>query len=176
MRRGRFFALFLAFFLCFAAASCAMRREVGLDFLKTRSFFAEVEGSLGEGADKTDFAARIRVERTEDGEKYEICYHAPEAMEGVTVTLERRGGEERVTASLGELSVPIFHGAVAGWLMPVEALLSVADEPPLRLQKSEQGYRFAFDGEKTLTVDEKGLPISFISPEISLFVVRIEGF
>ena len=97
-------------------------------------------------------------------------------MEGITVRLARRKGtdEEQVTASLGTLSVAVSHETVKGWLLPVEGLLSSAEEPPESLRKIPSGYRFSFFGEKILTVDEKGLPLSFKTPEISLLARNIQ--
>ena len=176
MRRCGIFALFFAILFGLGLSSCTKDGATKLDFLRDASFCAEIEGSLGEGEDRTDFAARILVERTGSGEKYQILYRAPEVMEGVEVIVEKdpTTGEETVSARLGELSLAVSHDAVAGWLMPMEALLSVASETPVSLQKGLSGLRLVFDGEKILALDEKGLPLSLTSPEISLLVKRVE--
>lgn len=176
MKKIRRLAFFLSLFLCIGLISCVEAGGVRLDVLQKGSFCTEVEGCLGSGEDKTDFAARIEVERRDGVETYRIFYHAPASMEGIFVTVEQQTatGEERVTAGLGELSVAVSRNAVQGWLLPVESLLSVAGQTPESLQKTPQGYQISFAEEVFLIIDEQGLPISFSSPKISLSTHRFQ--
>lgn len=176
MKKIRRLAFFLSLFLCASLISCTGAEGARLDVLQSGSFCAEVEGVLWSGESKTDFAARIEVERREGAERYQILYRAPKSMEGILVTVERQTGtgEERVTAGLGELSVAVSRDAVKGWLLPVESLLSVAYQTPKSLQKTPQGYQISFAEEVLLIIDEQGLPISFSSPIISLSTRRFQ--
>lgn len=157
--------------------SCKKEDSKDLNFLRNASFCALLEGSLvTDDGEELTFEASIRVERQDRGEAYEITYHAPDAMQGITVrvTQDRETEERSVTASLGELLVKTSHEAVRGWLLPLETLLALPALTPERLQKTPSGYTFTFPEERLLTVDEKGLPLSLKSPKISLSVREIQ--
>ena len=174
-----FVSVFFAFLVCFCSASCKAEEAKDLVYLREASFCAELEGVLygTEGREDIGFSALAEVDRRGGAEIYRISYRAPAELDGITVEVvrDRATGQEQVTASLGELSVALSHDAVAGWLLPVEGLLSLVGETPRSLQKTESGYRFVFPDGRLLTVDEKGMPLAFQSPKISLSVRSIQA-
>ena len=177
MKRWRLLARFLWAFLCFFLVSCTQKETKDLVYLEKASFAAEIEGRICDGkGSETAFAARMEVDRRGEEERYQITYLAPKELEGITVTvIQKKENEERqVTASLGELSVAVSHDSVTGWLLPIEELLSLSEKTPESLQRTTPGYRFVFPAEKILTLDEKGLPISFQSPKISFSVRSVK--
>ena len=177
MKRWRLLARFLWAFFCFFLVSCTQTEAKDLVYLEKASFAAEIEGRFCDGnGGETAFAARTEIDRRGEEERYQITYLAPKELEGITVTVtcKKETDEERVTASLGELSVAVSHDAVRGWLLPIEALLATVEETPESLQKTAPGYRIAFPDEKILTLDEKGLPISLNSPKISFSVRSVK--
>ena len=173
-----FFKMGLLLVICFCVGACAVKKPDYLAYSK-KSFRAEIEGSLY----GTDFCACIEVADDTDPEgkealrRYAISYRAPEVLEGVSVVVLRNlgTGEEEITASLGEISLPVSKESVKGWLLPMESLLSVSQEEIESLKKTEVGYRIVFPDEKILVVDEKGMPISLCSDKISFSVTKIQA-
>ena len=136
----------------------------------TGSFSAELAGELY----GVSFCARLEVTEEETGRKIRLEYLSPPALEGLI--LETVAGEEGVTLTLGEQRLETTAAAVAGWLLPAEALLLVGEEPPLSVERNGEGsYRFVLPGETIFTVDPKGIPQSLSSPNICLSVLRFRG-
>ena len=177
MKRGWCWSVFGIVLVLFSLGSCGREKAGDLSFLQKASFSLEVEGSLtAEDGSETAFSAVLAADRRSDAETYEITYLTPREMAGIRVTVTRKKdtGEEQITASLDGLSVSVSHNAVKGWLSPLEELLASAEETPERLRRTESGYRFEFSGDRCLTVDEKGRPLSLKTPKISFSVRKIQ--
>jgi hypothetical protein len=177
VRLGDFWKLFLMVLALLCLPSCQKEASGNPVFLREASFCAMLEGGfVTDEGEELAFSASVWVDRRDGNEMYGITYREPVEMEGITVRVERERetGEERITAGLdGGPSLEVSHDTVKGWLMPVELLLSSALETPESLQKTVSGYRLSFLEKKILTVDEKGLPLSFQSPKIHLSVRNI---
>ena len=178
MNKKRFYAVLLLLFLCLCTFSCKGKEPNYLAYLQ-KDFCAEVEGRIH----GVDFCARIEVNTQIDPDgndlphkQISVTYLSPAALEGIRVTIlkDLRSGTEKITASLGEITLDLSRESVKGWVLPVESLLSVSKDALESLQKTEHGYRLVFSDGKILSVDEKGMPLSLESDEISFSVTRIQ--
>ena len=177
MNKKRFFAALLLFFLCLGTLSCEGKEPNYLAYLQ-KDFCAEVEGRLH----GVDFCARIEVNTQTDPEngstqkQVSVTYLSPTELNGICVTVlqDLSNGTEKITASLGEITLDVSHESVQGWLLPAESLLSVSKDTLESLQKTERGYRLIFPNQKILAVDERGMPLSLQSDEISFSVTQIQ--
>lgn len=177
MKKKRFFAVLLLLFLCLGMSSCGAGEPNYLAYLQ-KDFCAEAEGTLH----GVDFCARIEVNTRTDAEggaakkQISVTYLSPAALEGIRVTVlkDLPSGTEKTTASLGEITLDLSRESVKGWLLPVESLLSVSKDALESPQKTERGYRLVFSDGKILSVDEKGMPLSLESDEISFSITQIQ--
>lgn len=177
MNQNRFFAALLLLALCIWITSCGIKEPNYLAYLQ-KDFCADAEGRLH----GVDFSARIEVKTKTDTQsdktqqQISVTYLSPIELEGITVTVSRDlpRGDERITASLGEITLDVSRESVEGWLLPAESLLEVSKDGIESLQKTEIGYRLVFPDGKILAVDERGMPLSLQSDEISLVITQIQ--
>ncbi len=153
----RHFLLLLVVVMSSFAVGCAPARS-NASYL-THGGCGEVRGKMS----GMDFCALIEV--GEGGERVRVEYLSPTSLCGLILVAEG----ETCAVSLGELHYTCNTSEVAGFLRPVTAFLP--DDDIQSVQRVGENTVLSFPTGGTLTLSQKGEPLSFSCKDMAMQVV-----
>ena len=159
---------FLQLLLCPALICACQKTPPDRAACFAQPFTAEINGEIN----GTPFTAKIVG--SGKSRAFSICYLTPEILENVALyaSLKADGTPQgEVMLTRGDLTVSQSGEAMKGLLLPLTALVSLANAEAATVQRNANGYAYTFSDASALATDENGIPKSLSAQNLSYQII-----